>query len=49
MRRLYLQVYFAILGILVVFAFLVALVWHSREGDAQDQAALESAAALRRA
>jgi signal transduction histidine kinase len=46
MRRLYLQVYFAILGILLVFAFLVALVWHSREGDAQDQAALEGAASL---
>ena len=46
MRRLYLHVYFAILGILVVFAMLVAMVWHSREGDAQEQATLEGAAAL---
>ncbi len=46
MRRLYLHVYFAILGILVVFAILVAMVWHSREGDAQDQATLEGAAVL---
>ena len=46
MRRLYLHIYVAILGILLVFSFLVALAWHSREADARDQATLEGAAAL---
>jgi two-component system, OmpR family, sensor histidine kinase RstB len=46
MRRLYLHIYFAILAILLVFAFLVGLAWHSRDAESPDQAALEVAAAM---
>lgn len=46
MRRLYLQVYFAFLGIVVLFAALAAGVWHFGGSAERDQATLEGAAAL---
>jgi signal transduction histidine kinase len=46
MRRLYLQIYVAFLAILVVFAALIASIWHLRGPGGEDQQVLEGAAAL---
>jgi two-component system, OmpR family, sensor histidine kinase RstB len=46
MRRLYLQVYLAFVGILVLFAVLMVLAWHSLPSDDDDQQALDGVAAL---
>jgi signal transduction histidine kinase len=46
MRRLYLQVYFALLAILLVFGALVATAWHHGFLAEQDQETLDGAAAL---
>jgi hypothetical protein len=45
MRRLYLQIYLAIVAILVVFAVLAAAAWHHGGLAAQDQETLRGAAA----
>jgi signal transduction histidine kinase len=46
MRRLYLQVYLAFLGIFALFALLLALAWHSAPSSGDDPQALEGVAAL---
>ena len=46
MRRLYLQVYLAFLGIFALFAVLLALAWHSAPSSGDDPQALEGVAAL---
>jgi signal transduction histidine kinase len=46
MRRLYLQVYLAFVGILVLFGILMVLAWHSAPSSGEDQQALEGVAAL---
>jgi len=46
MRRLYLQVYVAFVGILVVFAVLTATLWHLRGPSPEDQQTLDDVAAL---
>lgn len=46
MRRLYLQVYLAFVGILILFAVLMVLAWHSAPSSGDDQQALKGVAAL---
>jgi len=46
MRRLYLQIYLAFVGILLLFGLLLALAWWSISGDAQDTGTLDGIAVL---
>jgi signal transduction histidine kinase len=46
MRRLYLQIYFAFVAILFVFAAVAATVWHLRDPRPEDQEMLDDMAAL---
>ena len=46
MRRLYLQIYFAFVGTLVLFGLLLALAWWAIPGDAQDAHTLDGIAVL---
>jgi signal transduction histidine kinase len=46
MRRLYLQIYFAFVAIIFVFAAVAATVWHLRDPRPEDQQMLDDMAAL---
>ena len=46
MRRLYLQIYLAFVGILLLFGALMSVAWWLIPGDGQDRSSLDGVGAL---